>query len=409
MVNRLSDLPNRSTKLIMRLMFLTSRLPYPPDRGDRSRVYHFLRTLSAEHEITLVTFSASESERPYLAHLHPFCKQIHVVDWPLWRSVAAVATHIWRPLPLQLLYYRSAAMTKIVDELLTTQSFDAVYVHLFRMAPYLVNHNEQYRILDLTDVVSNEIELSLPHRPFLWRWLYRFELPRIRRYEAQIAMQVEENWLISAADEKSLTAVAPQTNNYVVPIGVKVRSVVQETAVSQPPILLFVGNMSIFHNIDAVNYLVKEIFPLVGEQLPGCQLHLVGASVSAQIRELEAFAGVSVLGFVPELDTVYAKTAVFVAPMRFAAGIQTKVLDAMGAAVPVVTTSLINAGLGARPEHDLLLADEAQAFAAQIIRLLRDAQLRTEMGRSGQRFVQQKFSWDVVAERMRQIESRLIK
>lgn len=391
----------------MRLMFLTSRLPYPPDRGDRSRVYHFLRTLSAEHEITLVTFSASENERPYLPHLQPFCKQIHVVDWPLWRSVTAVATHIWRRLPLQVLYYRSAAMTKVVDELLNTQSFDAVYVHLFRMAPYLIKQNRQYRILDLTDVVSNEIELSLPHRPLLWRWLYRFELPRIRYYEAQIARQVEETWLISAADEKSLTAVAPQANSYVIPIGVKIRSVATETAVSQPPILLFVGNMSIFHNIDAVNYLVNEIFPLVDKQVPDCQLHLVGAGVSAQIRELEAVSGVSVLGFVPDLDAVYAETAVFVAPMRFAAGLQTKVLDAMGAAVPVVTTSLINAGLGAKADRDLLLADEAQSFAAQIIRLVEDPQLRKEMGQAGQSFVQQRFSWDAVAERMRQIESRL--
>lgn len=388
----------------MRLMFLTSRLPYPPDRGDRSRVYHFLRTLAVEHEITLVTFRASENERPYLAHLQSFCKQIHVVDWPFWRSVTAVATNFWRRLPLQVLYYRSAVMTEFVDELLKTQSFDAVYVHLFRMAPYLVNHNEQYRIVDLTDVISNEIELSLPYRPLLWRWLYRFELPRIRDYEAKIAMQFEESWLISAADQKSLTAVAPQANSHVVPIGVKIRSVLAETAVSQPPILLFVGNMSIFHNIDAVNYLVKDIFPLVRSQIADCQLHLVGAGVSAQIRKLEAAQGVTALGFVPDLEAVYAKTAVFVAPMRFAAGLQTKVLDAMGAAVPVVTTSLINSGLGARPEHDLLLADDAQSCTVQIIRLMEDEQLRKIIGRSGQKFVQQRFSWDVVAERMHQIE-----
>lgn len=391
----------------MRLLFLTSRLPYPPDRGDRSRVYHFLRTLSAEHEITLVTFSASESERPYLIHLQPFCKQIHVIDWPLWRSVAAVATNVWRRLPLQVLYYRSAAMAKFVDALLNTQSFDAVYVHLFRMAPYLINHKNQHRILDLTDVVSNEIDLSLPYRPFLWRWLYRFELPRIRQYEAEVAAQFEECWLIAQADQKTLTAVAPQAHSYVVPIGVKIRSDLAAATVSQPPILLFVGNMSIFHNVDAVNYLVKQIFPLVRSFIPACQLHLVGAGVSSKIRELESSPGVSVSGFVLDLDVVYRETAVFVAPMRFAAGLQTKILDAMGAGLPVVTTSLINAGLGAIPEQDLLLADDASACAAQISRLLNDNRLREKIGQAGRNFVQLRFSWDAVAKRMRQIGQHL--
>jgi glycosyltransferase involved in cell wall biosynthesis len=101
------------------------------------------------------------------------------------------------------------------------------------------------------------------------------------------------------------------------------------------------------------------------------------------------------------------KSAVFVAPLRFAAGVQNKVLEAMATAVPVVTTSIVNAGLAAQSEHELLLADDAPTCAAQIVRLLQDANLRRAIGAAGQNFVQQRFSWLGAVNRMHEIAEHL--
>jgi polysaccharide biosynthesis protein PslH len=201
----------------MRILCLTARLPYPPDRGDRLRAYHFIRRWSAEHELTLVSFVSSRAELARVAALRPFTTAVHTLLQPPWASAWAVARNLWRPLPLQLLYYRARRMQRLVDALLAQQSFDAAYVHLFRMAPYVAHHPRLYRILDLTDVISREAAHSLPYRPPLWRALYALEQPRIARYERQAARAFDETWLISEVDRRLLAACCPEANLRLVP------------------------------------------------------------------------------------------------------------------------------------------------------------------------------------------------
>lgn len=391
----------------MRLLFLTPRLPFPPDRGDRSRVYHFLQNLSRDHELTLVSFVAHPTERDHLASLHAFCQDIHVLEMSPPRSALTVATNLWRRVPLQALYYRLPAMQRQVDQIIAAGEFQAAYVHLFRMAPYVAQHPDLYRIVDLTDVISREIGLSLPYRGALWRLIYRFEKPRIERYERWVAGAFEETWLISPADRQALLRHCPSANLQVVPIGVDSDHLYPTGQPSQPDHLIFVGHMRVPHNVDAVNHLVRDILPLVHQEIPTCTLDIVGADPGPQVQRLAGQPAVTVTGFVPDLNASLNRAAVFVAPMRFAAGVQTKVLEAMAAGRPVVTTSLVNRGLAAQPGRDLVVSDDPASMAHQIITLLRDPELRRQMGQAARQFVLDNYRWSYVVERMRAIEERL--
>jgi hypothetical protein len=131
----------------MRLLFLTSRLPYPPDRGDKRRTNQFLKLFAGEHSVTLVSFFAEERERLLAEELRPYCEAMHLIHLPLRRSVLNVALNFWRDLPLQALYYRSPQMERVLSDLLSQQTFDLAYVHLFRMAPYLIGEQQLYRNL----------------------------------------------------------------------------------------------------------------------------------------------------------------------------------------------------------------------------------------------------------------------
>jgi len=104
---------------------------------------------------------------------------------------------------------------------------------------------------------------------------------------------------------------------------------------------------------------------------------------------------------------VLNQSSVFVAPLRFAAGVQNKVLEAMAAGLPVVTTSLVNKGIGGQPERDLLVADEPEDIALQVIRLLSDERLRKRVGRAGREYVLQRYNWDLVLDRMQTIQEKL--
>ncbi|GAB4532287.1 MAG: TIGR03087 family PEP-CTERM/XrtA system glycosyltransferase [Anaerolineales bacterium] len=406
----------------MPLLALTARLPYPPDRGDRLRAYHFLRTLSREHEITLLSFIAAEEERANIPPLQEICARVEVVHLPAWRSALNVALHLWRPDPLQVLYYRSAAMQSLVARTLAESRFDAVYVHLFRMAQFVdwttdngpgnqatrqpddhPTRHLPHRILDLTDVISKEITRSLPYRGTLSKWLYAIERPRIARYEVRMAHTFEEAWLISPADRDLLAQRATQANLHVVTNGVDTETLHPTGETPQPNSLLFVGHLRVFHNMDAAEVLARQVLPLVRREIPGASLTLVGADPHPKIRALESLEGVRVAGFVPDLNAALNQAAIFVAPLRFAAGVQNKVLEAMAAGRPVVTTTIVNEGLGAQPETHLLLADTPAETARQVIRLLREPALAARLGQAARAFVQKRFSWQGALRRVTHI------
>ncbi len=391
----------------MRILCLTSRLPFPPDRGDRLRAFHFIEHLSQEHELSLASFIASESERDHLPPLRTYCRDVQVLSMSPQRSALSVALNAWRREPLQVLYYRLGSMQRLVDSMIATSSFQAIYVHLFRMAPYVAHHDQLYRIADLTDVISKEIDLSLPYRGLASRALYSLERDRIARYERWIAQSFEETWLISESDRLALARECPDANIRLVPNGVDLEQFHPTGEPAAPHSLIFVGHLRVLHNIDAATYLAREVLPLVRREIGTCTLSIVGANPAPQIQRLAEDPAITVTGFVHDLNAHLNRSAVFVAPLRFAAGIQNKVLEAMAAGRPVVTTSLINDGLGAEPGRQILVADDAKAIARQIAGLLADPALREQIGSAGRQFVEQRYSWAHALARMRAIEERL--
>ena len=388
----------------MRILFLTSRLPYPPNRGDRLRVFNFTRCLSRQHEIHLISFIANKDEHHHITVLEKYCQEVHTLALSATQSALTVGFNIWRQQPLQTLYYRSAAMQRLIDTTLEEIEFDAVYVHLFRMAPYIVNHSELYRIVDLTDVISQELIRSMPYRGLSSRLLYAIERPRIERYERWVANHFEETWLISEYDRSILATDCPDANIQVVRNGVDTEIFYPTDEPEIPESLILVGHMGVFHNVDAATFLSDDILPRVRAEIPRARLKIVGAAPKPQVRALASNPGVEVTGFVPDLNTALNQSAVFVAPLRFAAGVQNKVLEAMAAGRPVVTTNLVNQGLGAQPGRDLLTADTSEDLAAAILHLLRDDTLRDQIGLAAQQFVRDHYRWDFVANRLGTIQ-----
>lgn len=389
----------------MRILFLTGRLPYPPNRGDRLRVYHFLRVLSREHRLSLLSFISDERESGYVGPLRAFCENIQLIHRAAWQSTAGVALQAWRPLPFQSLYYHSPVMHQAVDRLLARQQFDIVYVHLFRMAQFVAGRRKPYRILDLTDAISGEIERSLPFRDPLWRLVYRLEMPRIRRYERHIAGRFDETWLISETERRAMIANGAGGNLKVVPNGVEIDRFRPRFRRASEPVLTFVGHMGVFHNVDAAERLAREILPRVRQHIPAARLDLVGAEPASRVRALAVEEGVRVLGHVADLNAALNDAAIFVAPLRFAAGIQNKVLEAMAAGLPVVTTSEVNGGLQATDGQHLVVADNDEAIAAAVVALLGDTDASARLGEAGREFVLERYRWEAVAERIRAIES----
>jgi sugar transferase (PEP-CTERM/EpsH1 system associated) len=392
---------------LMQILFLTSRLPFPPDRGDKLRTFQFLRLFARDHEVTLLSFIENEKERQLAKKLADYCKNIHLLPLPAWKSGKNVIANFWQALPLQTLYYQSWQMQEVVENLLSTSSFDVAYLHLFRMAQYLENHAEIYRILDLTDLVSYEIRNSIPYQSTIWQLIYRFELPRIVQYEKRITTLFDEVWFISQRDRALLLEDRQQINSQVVPHGTSEIFTSVKQDLTGPLKILFVGNLEVWHNVDAVTYMAEQIMPLLLQAAPGLEFQIIGAGDKRKVLALDTLPGVCVVGYVSDLKTVFRQNAIAVAPLRFSAGVQNKVIESMSAGLPVVTTSNVNAGLDALPERDLLVADNAQDFAYQVLRLVRDGIFRQRLGEAGRAFVKAHFSTQKASDRLLTIRSQL--
>lgn len=392
----------------MRILCLTARLPYPPNRGDRLRAFHFIRQLATRHQVTLVSFVADAAEEAYRAELAPYCEAIHLVRQSRARSVLSVLAQSWRPSPLQVAYYHSRPMQRLVNRLLREEAFDVAYVHLLRMAPYVLDAPHQlYRVLDLTDVISRELLASLRFRSLPQQRLFRLEAARVARYERQLARLFEETWLISAADRQALCGDCAGMNVQVVANGIDTTNFRPLPGREPGNQLAFVGHMGVFHNVDAAEYLARELLPRVQREIADVTLKLVGAEPVGRVRRLAALPGVSVSGYVADLNGLLNESAVFVAPLRFSAGVQNKVLEAMAAGVPVVATPNVNEGMAAEPGREILLAEDAAGLAAAVVGLLRNDELRQRIGLAGRAFVQRHFRWESVLERFEEIEQQL--
>jgi glycosyltransferase involved in cell wall biosynthesis len=379
----------------MRILFLTSRMPSPPVGGDRFRVYHILRTAAeAGHRIDLVTFDDGRSDAAALEPLRRFTSSLNVValskatSW--WRAARALPSLV----PLQAAYYRSTVMSRRLARVFDDTAPDVVYTHLFRMAPYALA--EQTRrdarwILDMTDVISAGIARSLPYRRGFQRLLYREEARRIARYESLVAPRFDECWVISEAEACALGRLAPRANVRVVPNGFESERGVVEPA-REAARLLFFGNQHVLHNADAARFLARDVLPLVQRSVPGTSLDIAGKGSHA-LAALARCPGVRVLGFVPDLERELSRASLFVAPHRFAAGVQNKVLQAFSAGTPVVTTPVVLQGLAPAPGDIAKVADDAPSIAAAIVALLRDPVAAAALGDRGRSWASARFSW----------------
>ena len=219
------------------------------------------------------------------------------------------------------------------------------------------------------------------------------EAARYREVETELARSADLVWYASTADKEIVEKLAPRVPAAVVPTVHSLRGPGLPFAERRD--LLFVGNFRHRPNADAVRFFVEEIFPHVRAEIPGARLLLVGDHAPP---DLAAYASeeVRLLGYVPDLDPVMESARVFVAPIRFGAGINGKIGEALAYGLPVVTTPLGAAGMGFDDGEQALVADGPREFAAAVARLYRDAELWQQLSERGRRHVAQNFTPEVV-------------
>lgn len=377
------------------VLFLTHRVPYPPDKGDRIRTYHILRYLAARANVLLGCVSDEPVPSEHLQVLRDLCADVCVVDntSPLrwWRGMKSFAfgrtvsegvfSH-----PRLMKQIRQWRMTYDVKMCLASAS---------SLAPYLDEAmNPQSTVVDLIDVDSQKWLDYAAVLPGWRRWLYRREGERLRRTEQELARRLRALTLVSEAECRLLRSFCTEGEVLAVPNGVDLEYFVPVVERPSSPTCVFVGAMDYPPNIDACVWFAEHVWPAIRRTRSDAQFHIVGRKPTDAVKKLGEVPGITVVGQVPDVREHVAQASVVVAPLRIARGIQNKVLEALAMAQPVIASAAAMEGLAVADGRELARADTPEEWTQSLLALWNDAARRTALGDAGRRYVETHHSWD---------------
>ncbi len=385
---------------------LSSRVPYPVVGGDRLRVHMLTKLLAERFDVHLIALH----EGPLTDDAEPFLRSIAsevtlLPRGPLAYRWRAVRSGILRNRPLQVGYYDFPDVRTITAR--AARNADAVFCFHVRMAEYATQIRLP-RFVDLVDAISMNYERALRSRLApAWRLVYRYELERLRAYECATVRTFDRSFIISDIDRQYLVnAGAPAERLIVLPNGTEYGvGSAAEPAVHEDIDFCFVGNMETQSNSAAAVYFAREVVaPLVREGRE-INYYIVGVRPRPEVRALHDGRRIVVTGEVPQPAEYMRRSRVIVAPMLFGAGIQNKILEAMGLGKAVLTTTVGAAGLDVSPDVHLVVADTPAEMRARAVQLLENAAVRERIGREALGRIQDRYRWPRIGELLhREIE-----
>lgn len=387
----------------MKLLVVLSRFPYPLEKGDKLRAYHQIRCLSASHDIYLAAIYDKPVTSSDLKHLEPYCKGIFLLKQDGFRRFWNIGRAFFKGLPVQCGFFYSKKNARELDRIVHAVQPDHIYCQLFRMAEYV----KSYRVpktIDYQDAFSKGMFRRAEKAPWWLKPVFNMEGRRTARYEAEIFSLFDNKAIITTID-RDLISHPQREQIEIVPNGVDLETFrIRNESKSYD--LIFSGNMNYAPNVDAAVYLANEIFPALTQQFPGLRLVLCGTNPAPAVQAL-ANAQVVVTGWVDSMAAWYAKSRIFVAPMRMGTGLQNKILEAMAMQLPCVASPLACQPLGtAAQEGAIAVCPSRDDYIRNIGRLLTDAEYYNSLSQTGYRFVRQHYDWHAAAAALDRIMMR---
>lgn len=386
----------------MKILVALPRFPYPLEKGDKLRAYNQIKELSKNNEIYLFCVSHTKVLPEHVEQLRPYCQDICCVNSPKLVNYKNIVRNYLHTKSLQIGYWDSRKARKAVKEFVRKVQPDVIYSQMVRTMPW-ISRLPYPKVMDYQDALSMNTERRMDQTRGLWHYILHFEFKMLRSTEYNAFKIFDALTIISEPDSDAI----PRPKNgeiHIIPNGVDFdffdRTKIPSPAGAAPKWdIVFCGNMGYEPNVHAAQYLVKEVMPLVWKEVPGATVLLAGANPKHGVSNL-ASDKVSVSGYVVDIRECYAASSIFVAPMLTGSGLQNKLLEAMAMQLPCVTTSIANDSLGARDGSEVLIGDNAEAFAAHIVSLLRDADKRASLAQSGRQYALDHFSWETSCQQL---------
>lgn len=396
----------------MRILYLTQVVPYPIDSGAKIRIYYTLRYLAQAHQVTLLTFCRAEDRPEAIEHLRSFCSEVHTVQ--VQRSRLRDGWHLARSLLSRRSFVierdYNPEMMEMVDKLMANGQYEAVHADQIYMVQYALRaqqasvlgsrcrlvvdkHNADYQIIQrMAADEPNFFKRQLYERE--WRALRRFEGRSLRDFDHLVTVTEPDRWILERlAEEEGGKRFTYGQNSHTIPICVDTEELEAVRPGGEAQDVLHLGTMFWPPNVEGVVWFGREVWPRVKAEAPGARLTIAGKNPPGEVKALEADPAVRVTGYVVDPLPYLEQAGAFIVPLFAGSGMRVKILDGWRLGLPVISTTIGAEGIEYREGENILIADDPEAFAAAVVRVLRDGGLNRALRVNGRRWVEERYDW----------------
>jgi sugar transferase (PEP-CTERM/EpsH1 system associated) len=403
----------------LKVLFLSHRVPFPPNKGEKIRTFHQLKHLKEQgHQVNVCAPIENCDEVTHFTELNEkYCenttyhqlpyKPLRLLKGLLKRQALSVAN-----------FYSDDLQVKL-DMQIESQQFDVIICTSSAMAEYIYRSNALSKfpskpllLMDFMDLDSDKWRQYASSSTMPMRWVYQRESTILSAYEVKITRDFNTSFFIADAE---VNIFKSQEHDYgkVLTMGNGMDTELYKPALSPAnnaaPVFLFTGVMDYKPNIDSVVWFVEDIWPSILNEYPEARFIIAGMNPTNIVNDLTKFSGVEVTGFVDDILPYYHKSNYFVAPFRIARGVQNKVLQAFACGLPVISTSMGAEGINCHDTKDILVANNQHQFLAAIKALESDKELKEKIIQNALQLIHQQYSWegmlDVLDQELAQIHS----
>jgi len=394
----------------MKILWTLPYLPWPATSGGKTRQYHLLRALAARgHRITLLVQSKTPLDDATRAALEPWLERLIVLPRRPLRSLKTLFSVLFAPYPMLADVNGLAAPLQQRFRELLEEPWDVIQIeHSYSFQPFEQPLKQLQRPFILTEhnVESALGAASYDRLPAWSKPFTRYDQWRYRRWEHRVFQQAARVIAVTEQDALTLARLSGK------PAAVVVNGVdCGHYAAVQPDLgsqrLLFIGNYEYSPNLDAVQWALEEILPRLWAINPEVHFAICGYALPDSFRQRWTDPRIEWQGFVPDLRDLQRRSALFFAPLRQGGGSKLKVLEAMAAGLPVVTTAQGSSGLQVENGQHYLGSEDPGALAQILAQALADPERLQRIGAAGRDYVLAHHDWSAAAAQLEAVYHQL--
>lgn len=376
------------------LLFITHRVPYPPDKGDRIRTYHLLRFLSRHFRVHLASFADESVGEETITELKRLTARFEFILQGRTKWLGGLKSLTLGGSISEGIYHDSR-MVKLLSNWKQQTRFHGVVLSASSLASYLKypGFDSSINVVDFVDVDSQKwidyaTSSSIPKS-----WLYRLEGRRLRQTEIAISDEVDAVTLVSERETELVRSYCPPQKIHKVTNGVDLEYYSPRVGQNCNR-LIFVGALDYKPNVEGICWFAREVWPKLTQRIPGLELQIVGRKPVKSVLQLESVGGIKVIGQVPDVRPFMADSKLIIAPLMIARGLQNKVLEAMAFGKPVVGSAASLAGFAHTTDFPGVQAGSPDEWVHEITAILESESRRDELGKSGRKYAERLHNWN---------------